>query len=83
MPIFIDRATGFPSEVPCPSCGWPLYCCLCEETDDDPAPESQPEQTPEPPTLPRIYIQGKKVLKTVPTLKELIDAGYMQLNTRE
>lgn len=39
MPIYIDTNTGFPSEVPCPLCGWPLYCCLCgwndDETDDD------------------------------------------------
>lgn len=26
--------TGFPSEVPCSRCGWPLYCCLCSSQDE-------------------------------------------------
>ena len=41
MPKYIDSDTGFPSEVPCPGCGWPLYCCLYVSDDmkDDEAVE--------------------------------------------
>lgn len=35
MPVFIDSDTGFPSEIPCSGCGWPLYCCLCPSEDDE------------------------------------------------
>lgn len=35
MTTFIDRDTGFPCEVPCAGCGWPQYCCLCQDDDDE------------------------------------------------
>jgi hypothetical protein len=34
MPVYIDEDTGFPVEIPCPKCGWPLYCCLCEDEEE-------------------------------------------------
>lgn len=37
MPVFINQSTGFPDETPCPGCGWPMYCCLCQWEDDDEA----------------------------------------------
>ena len=40
MPIFINQNTSFPDETLCPECGWPMYCCLCEEeeTENRPTP---------------------------------------------
>lgn len=25
----------FPDETPCAGCGWPKYCCLCPQDDED------------------------------------------------
>ena len=44
MPTFINSNTGFPDETSCPVCGWPMYCCLCDDEE-----ETENRLTPVPP----------------------------------